>query len=125
MNTLCESTTPTQADASARRLPLVSDLYETDAAWIVALALSGVRIEDVDVQLVSGNLTIRARRAAFQREGFERVQGLLGPGLYELRLSVPKDLRPEDVSADLAQGILRVTLAKPAPTQSSIPVQLG
>jgi HSP20 family molecular chaperone IbpA len=125
MNTLCESTTQAQADPRARRLPVASDLYETDAAWIVALALSGVRIEDVDVQLVSGNLTIRARRRAFQREGFERVQGLLGPGHYELQISVPKDLRAEDVSADLAHGILRVTLAKPAPKKSSIPVQLG
>jgi len=115
---LCE-----QPERTAERLAALADIYETPEAWHIAVALPGVRQEDLAVELEGDALRITGRRQAFDREGFRPVRGRLGPGVFERAFRVPEGIAAEHVEADLRHGLLRVTLRKPAPERRTIPVR--
>ncbi|MDT5098039.1 MAG: hypothetical protein QOC76_1776 [Mycobacterium sp.] len=88
-----------------------ADIFETDAAYDIEIELPGVRREDVDVRLngnelvVTGELKERKREGLFRRRTRRR-------GEFEFRVTLPGDLRADDVEASLAYGVLRVHVPK-------------
>ncbi|MEN3320842.1 MAG: hypothetical protein V7643_4244 [Mycobacterium sp.] len=88
-----------------------ADIFETDDAYDIEVELPGVRREDVDVRLngnelvVTGELKERKREGLFRRRTRRR-------GEFEFRVTLPGDLRADDVEASLAYGVLRVHVPK-------------
>ena len=88
-----------------------ADIFETDDAYDIEIELPGVRREDVDVRLngnelvVTGELKERKREGLFRRRTRRR-------GEFEFRVTLPGDLRADDVEASLAYGVLRVHVPK-------------
>lgn len=83
---------------------------ETDDAYRIQVELPGVGKDQVDVQVQDRELVISG-------EIKESKHGLLHRstrrvGKFEFRTSLPGDINPEQVSAQLSDGVLTVTVPK-------------
>jgi HSP20 family protein len=77
-----------------------------------------VRREDVDVNLNGNELVVTGEVKERKREGlFRRRTRRVGE--FELRLTLPDDLRESDIEASLAYGVLKLYVPKAESTKSS------
>ncbi|BCZ24691.1 Hsp20/alpha crystallin family protein [Mycobacterium senriense] len=95
-----------------------ADVSETDAAYVVEIELPGVRPEDVDVELEGNELVVTGEVKERKREGLLRRR-TRRIGNFEYRVTLPGDLRADDVDASLAHGLLIVHVPKAQTTKHS------
>lgn len=90
------------------------DIVETDKAYEIHLAAPGMKKEDFKVELSEGRLVISGERKFQREEGdkktYHRVETQYGSFLRSFLLL--EDIRPEGISAEYTDGILKVTLPK-------------
>jgi HSP20 family protein len=100
------------------------DVYETESSFVVTAEVPGLRREQVDLAFEDRRLTIRGQRsdrAAAAPPGdvlhFHQVER--GYGSFARTFEFADKIDVEHVSADLADGVLTVTLPKvpPAPAR--------
>lgn len=100
------------------------DLWEDEKAITVRADVPGFKLEDIEVTVLDKQITLRGERKAPAPEGVtvhhrERASGSF---LRTVILAAPAD--PERVQATLEDGVLTVTLPKPAvATPKKIAVQ--
>lgn len=89
------------------------DVAENDAATVVVAELPGVKKEDVTIKFENNVLTISGERKPYEIPQDARIL------LNEMRvrkftrsLEIPHDVDGEKITAELNNGILRVTLPK-------------
>ncbi|WP_041939014.1 MULTISPECIES: Hsp20/alpha crystallin family protein [Frankia] len=87
------------------------DIEETDDAYVVELELPGVRREDVSIDLRDDELHVTGEIGERERTGVVRRRSRR-VGRFEHRIALPGEVDIEGVSANLADGILTVTLPK-------------
>jgi HSP20 family protein len=91
----------------------LAGLWEDDAAYHVELDVPGVTREGIEITLDKGVLSIVAERKQVEsgesRKGWheERVYGKV-----TRQFALPEAIDPESVTAELIDGVLRVTVAK-------------
>jgi HSP20 family protein len=89
------------------------DIFETENEWVLKADLPDVKLEDVDIQIENGNLTLKGERK-FQKEengkGYQRVERSYGT--FARYFSLPDTVDSENVRADYANGVLTVKLPK-------------
>ncbi len=89
------------------------DIVETEDELIVKADLPDVRLEDIDVRVENGTLSLRGERK-FEKEladkGYHRIERSYGS--FMRSFSVPSSVDTEKVSADYKNGVLTVTLPK-------------
>ena len=95
-----------------------ADIVETDSAYAIEIELPGVRREDVDVNLNGNELVIRGEVKERKREGLFRHR-TRRVGEFELRVTLPGQLREADVEASLAYGVLKVYVPKAENTKTN------
>jgi HSP20 family protein len=100
------------------------DVVELDAEVVVLVDLPGVAAEHVHLSLVGNMLTIKATRQGMdvpestRRHVFERTLTQ-----FERAIPLPAAVDPDGVRAETRDGLLTVTLQKPAASHGrSIPV---
>ncbi len=95
------------------------DVSETDKAIEVVAELPGLEAKDVQLNLADNILTIRGEKKS-EREEKEKDYHLVERsfGSFARSVQLPDGVKPEDVSAEIAKGVLKVTVKKPAPKQS-------
>jgi HSP20 family protein len=99
-----------EAGAPGTWAPAV-DVIETEDAYLVFAELSGVRREDVQLQVRERRLEPSGRRQpAGEHRNFLRMERSYGPFRRSFELGEAVD--PEGISAGLTQGILRVHVPK-------------
>jgi len=87
------------------------DVIETEDAYLVVAELSGVRWEDVQLQVRERRLELSGRRQPpLEHSNFLRMERSYGPFRRTFDLGAPVDA--DGITAALAQGILRVHLPK-------------
>ena len=89
------------------------DLVDRDKELIVRAELPGVEKDDVDVTISGDRLLIEAEREfeeKDEREDFYRHE--LGYGRLMRTVALPVEVDPENIHAELKEGILTVTLPK-------------
>ena len=108
---------PTFATTSAT-LPSM-DVSETDNAIEIVAELPGLEKKDVELNLVNNLLTIRGEKKN-QREEKNKDYHLLERsfGSFSRAVELPQGVDPEDISAEIANGVMKVTVKKPTPKQS-------
>lgn len=88
------------------------DIEEQDDAWIVEADVPGAKRDDVTIELHDGELAIHGEVKETERAGILRRR-TRRTGRFEYRVTLPRDLDPDAVEANLNDGVLRVRLPKP------------
>ena len=94
------------------------DVVETDKEIEVTAELPGLEEKDVQVNVAGNVLTITGEKKAEKEEKdkdyrmFERSYGS-----FSRTLELPDGINPDNIKASLANGVLKVTVPKPAPAQ--------
>jgi HSP20 family protein len=89
------------------------DIVETEDELIVKADLPDVRLEDIDVRVENGTLSLKGERKfekEFADQGYHRIERNYGS--FVRSFSVPSSVDTEKVSADYKNGVLTVTLPK-------------
>jgi HSP20 family protein len=102
------------------------DVYETESTFVVTAEVPGVSRDQVDLAFEDRRLTIRGQRSDRAAAGdvlhFHQVER--GFGSFVRTFEFADKIDVEQVSADLADGVLTVTLPKvPPPPARKIQVQ--
>jgi HSP20 family protein len=94
----------------------LTDIEETDDAYIVELDLPGVRSEDVNVEIRESQLRVSGEYREKERVGVLRRQ-TRPVGEFDYTVALPGDVDPERVDATLSDGVLVVRIGKSAAAQ--------
>lgn len=89
------------------------NIWEDAEALYVACEVPGLKMSDLDVSLVEGNLVIRGERRAPEDEAetvYHRQER--GTGAFARSVPLPVEIDAERVTASLCDGVLTVTLPK-------------
>ena len=93
------------------------DVYETGSSFVVTAELPGLSREEVDLAFEDRRLTIRGHRRDRAGAGdvrhFHQVER--GHGTFTRSFEFADKIDVEQVTADLADGVLTVTLPKVTP----------
>lgn len=89
----------------------LSDLEETDDAFIVDVDVPGVAKGDVDIQLEGRRLIVTAERKERERVGMLRRR-TRRVGTYRFEMVIPADIDDQHVDASLRDGVLTIRLPK-------------
>lgn len=89
-----------------------ADIFESGDALTVAMEVPGVEKKDLDVSLEDGVLRIEGRIDFGKYEGLEPVYSEYNVGHYSRSFALSDKIDPNGISADLADGVLTLTLKK-------------
>jgi HSP20 family protein len=89
-----------------------ADIYETDQALCVVMEMPGVERKDVDVGLENGVLRVDGRIDFSKYEGMEPVYTEYNVGHYTRSFTLSNKIDQEQISAQLDDGVLTLTLPK-------------
>ena len=105
--------------AAGRRFPRVDMVRRPDGDYVVLVDLPGVERDRLKVTTLGGELTIAGERPRPELdEGSEVLRTERGYGSFRRTLRLPPDIREEDVSARLEEGVLEVRLPRKAPSDA-------
>ena len=95
------------------------DVSETDMEIEVTAELPGLEEKDVQINLSDNLLTIRGEKKA-EKEQKDKNYRLVerSYGSFERTLELPEGVSPDAIKANIANGVLKVTIPKPAPAQA-------
>ncbi|MCJ8157028.1 Hsp20/alpha crystallin family protein [Sphingomonas sp. LaA6.9] len=89
------------------------ELSETEKEYRLTAELPGLSEQDIDISLADGVLTISGEK---KEEKEEKEGGFLlrerRYGAFRRQLAVPPDVDAEGISAEVKDGVLKLTLAK-------------
>jgi len=101
------------------------DVSDTDKETTLTVELPGVSEKDIDVSLVGDQLTIKGeKKSEFEdkkdEEGriYHRVERSYGA--FQRTMTIPYKVDPDQVAAEFKDGVLKITLPKPADAQKRV-----
>jgi HSP20 family protein len=86
------------------------DILESENNLLVTMELPAVKKEDVKIKLENGYLTIRGKKEAVKEKSILRKETFSGE--FERVLKLDDSLDVSSTSAELKEGLLRITLNK-------------
>jgi HSP20 family protein len=95
------------------------DVSETDKTIEIEAELPGLETKDVQINLSDNVLTIRGEKKSEREEkskDYHLVERSFGS--FARSVELPQGVKVEDISAEIAKGVLKVSVRKPAPKQS-------
>jgi HSP20 family protein len=101
---------------SAASMPRV-DVFEREGSLVVKAEVPGVKKDDIDLEVVDGDLVLRAERhdaKEVRDEHWYRMERSSG-SLYR-RLPLPEGVAIDHITANLSDGVLEIILPKPHET---------
>jgi HSP20 family protein len=102
-----------------------ADVFEQNGNIVVKAELPGVKKEDIDVAVEDGDLVVRGERTSeetVEEKDYLRMERSSG-GFYR-RLPLPEGTTAEQIAATYKDGVLEVTVPKPA-TKASTPTKIA
>ena len=92
------------------------DVSETDKVIEITAELPGLDTKDVTLNVADNILTIRGEKKN-EREEKEKDYHIIerSYGSFSRSIELPVGVKSEDISAEFAKGVLKVTVQKPAP----------
>ncbi len=89
------------------------DVVEEEAGTTLVVELPGVKKQDLKVSVHDGAITISGKReSAAPTENSRWIRNEIPSGEFSRKFSLPRELQAEGITAELADGILKVTLPK-------------
>ncbi|WP_225833969.1 Hsp20/alpha crystallin family protein [Streptomyces sp. NK08204] len=93
-----------------------ADMRETDDSYVIEAELPGIKRDDIDLEMSERELRITGEFKEREREGVLR-HSTRRSGRFEYQALLPADVKSEDVSATLCDGLLTVTVPKAQATK--------
>lgn len=94
------------------RYPLF-DLAEYENESVLIAELPGVQREDLKISYENGYLTISGERKPYDMpEGSNWIRNEIRNGKFTRSIELPHDVEADRISAELNNGVLRITLPK-------------
>ncbi len=101
------------ADPTLRPWAPPVDIVETENELVLKADIPEVKLEDIDIRMENGTLTIKGARKFEKVEnskGYHRIER--GYGSFARAFTLPETLDAEKVHADYKSGVLTVVLPK-------------
>ena len=89
------------------------DIYETATDFILTAEAPGLKSEEIDIQVIDRQLLLRGERrweSESHAEHFHRIESAYGK--FERTFNLSEGIDVEHITAELANGVLRVVLPK-------------
>jgi HSP20 family protein len=99
--------------ASSRPWTPAVDIRETENELVLKADLPEMKLEDLDIRLENGTLTLKGERKFEKKEedrGYHRIERSYGS--FVRAFSLPEYVDAEKVAADYKDGVLTVTIPK-------------
>ena len=99
--------------ASTRAWAPALDISEGKDAYLVTVELPGVKLDDLEITLEDGLLTIQGERHFAQdssKEQFHRVER--SSGAFRRSITLPAHVVADEVNASMEDGVLRILVPK-------------
>lgn len=94
------------------------DVWETKDAYVFKVDVPGFREQDIDIQIAGNRLTLSGKREAEQvSESDTYYCSERSSGTFTRTFTLPEGINPDQVRADLKDGILTVNVPKTAEHQ--------
>lgn len=90
------------------------NVWETDADVFVETEVPGLKMDDIEIQLLASELSIKGRREVVKNDGVTHHRRERFSGSFERELTIPVEIDAEKVRAELHDGVLTITLPKAA-----------
>lgn len=100
-------------DPAARPWTPAVDILETENELILKADVPEVKLEDIDIRIENGTLTVKGERKFEKTEngkGFHRIER--GYGAFARAFNLPETVDAEKVKADYKAGVLNIVLPK-------------
>ncbi len=125
LNQLFESPLRNEEPRGVAWSPAV-DIYETPTQFVLTAEVPGVSNSEIDIKVVDRNLILRGERrwereALTQGELFHRLESSYGK--FERTFSLSEQIIVDNISAEIARGVLTVVLPKREPQAKKIKVE--
>lgn len=102
------------------------NVSETENQIRITAEMPGVAEDDVDITLDEDLLTIRAEKRTEAKEDKENYHFTERSfGQFQRSIRVPHSINPDDVHADMANGVLTITLPKNAAKDQARRIKVG
>ena len=91
------------------------DIYEEENAIVLKAELPGVEKDNITVDVKDGVLTLKGERSSdneVNEESYYRRERSFGS--FQRRFNIADNVDPEQITADYKDGVLKVTIPKPA-----------
>lgn len=88
-----------------------ADMRETDDAYVIEAELPGVKRDDIHIEMNDREVRITGEYKEQEREGVLR-HSTRRTGHFEYQVVLPADVKADEVSATLSDGVLTVTAPK-------------
>ena len=95
------------------------DVFQTKDAIVIKSTIAGVKPEDIDISINNDMVTIRGKREidhTIKEDDFFYQECYWGG--FSRSIILPVEIRPDDVKANLKNGVLTITLPKAAKAKS-------
>jgi len=97
------------------------DVTETDNEIVISAEMPGLKRDDVQITIDDGILTIRGEKRVEREEGSEQDKNYhvseRSYGVFVRALQLPAGVDPSKVAATMSNGVLRISIPKPANSQ--------
>lgn len=91
-----------------------ADVMVSDGDIVLTMDLPGLKPEDLDIQLLDGDLVVRGERVRPQlAEGARWAHNERGFGSFERRIRLPDGVDPDAITASMDDGVLSLLVPKP------------
>jgi len=91
----------------------LTDIHETKDAYVFKVDLPGFKKEEINVEFTGDTLIMRGERKQEEETKNESCHRLeRSYGLFERSFTIPKNIDPKKIEAELKDGILQLTIPK-------------
>ena len=89
------------------------DLYETDEALVLEMAVPGLTAEEIDISLEGNKITIRGEHKPVEGQGVRRYYLQEIPhGAFVRSFTLPVEINADEVKAEFKSGMLKLAMPK-------------
>jgi HSP20 family protein len=92
-------------------------ISETETAYVVELEVPGVKGEDVTIEVEDGRLAVTGEFKTTTEDGAKLHARSRRTGRFEYRARLPRGVDADAIGAELADGVLTITVTKPETAQ--------
>lgn len=92
-------------------------ISETETAYVVELEVPGVKREDVTIEVEDGRLAVTGEFKTSTEDGAKLHARSRRTGRFEYRARLPRGVDADAIGAELADGVLTITITKPETAQ--------